>query len=260
MSGPRHSKAAITPKEALGPSLSFDIGVHHPSMEPQMPDAHRAAKGLAMIGASAISSLTGCTACKSSIIQAPTPEEQIFSRKLSELQPATKFAGDCKDLTLDEALGKEVRDRICKKPDLYLNDSFRSSEQFCRNIVHWGQGSYKSNLGLGIFSGITGLAGATVGVTSIAKSDTKNHLRENVSLIAGGAVLTAVGFIFLGRAGAAATASGEAGLAFIPGLSDDERWKTCLAARAKWLGANAEATRVAFPKAPTTSSSESDEE
>ncbi|NBD12941.1 hypothetical protein [Corallococcus silvisoli] len=201
-------------------------------------------------GAIIVLSLTACGTFKSDIIQAPTPEEQLLSKQLSDARPGKTFTAACADDDIDKNLGSEAHARICnKEPDLFLKDSFRSSDQFCRNIVTWGQDSYQAGTAWGIIFGIVGLTSATTGATLIATSDSSKDLSPKIALTAGGAIVTAIGFIFLGRASAAATASGEAGLAFIPGLSDEDRWKTCLAARAKWLGANAEATRVAFPSA-----------
>lgn len=190
---------------------------------------------------------TACAGLRSSVIQAPTEEERELSRRIYD-------GGGFKDGATDDAkrvaiLGQADGDRVnaqLAQGDLFLHKDFRSADAYCRNITAFGQDAYKANLGWGISLSLLGIAGTAAGTAWVAASDDKaDGAVAKVTLAASSAVVAAIGLIFVGRAGAAATASGDAGLAFVPETKPSDQWKVCLAARGKWLGSNADAAKVA---------------
>lgn len=216
--------------------------------------------------------LSGCASFRSSVIQAPTPDEQAVSRVIyadgwrgtSGADSETRIAEQSARVTLLAAeIAKqgslEVKTAtavhgLLDREEMFLHPAFRSGDAFCRNIMLFGQESYVSNAAWGAVLGIIGVAGTATSTAWAAQSGDDSSVAVGVSLAASSAVVAAIGAIFVARSAAAATASGDAALAFVPPdeassskdqKGESEKWKVCLAARAKWLGSNAEAFKIA---------------
>jgi hypothetical protein len=212
--------------------------------------------------------MASCTAFKKSIIQAPTPEEQ----KLAEgIEQEKGFEGrdwtnlpapaDEKKPTREEILSRVVeadrkdttsliRDdapqRYASKK-IFLHPAFRSGDAYCEHIMLKGQKLYKTNLRLGTVLSLLGATGTAAATAWTVTSEDKSSTVPKITLATSSALITIVGVLFLGRASAAATASGEAGLAFVPELAENKKWEICLDARSHWLGSNSKAIRSAIP-------------
>jgi hypothetical protein len=177
--------------------------------------------------ASLVLMTTSCNAFRAAVIQAPNQQEKELSK-------------------LRHAEGKFSKAASMIEGELFLHEDFRSADAYCRNIMTFGQDAYADSLWLGIPLMLLGTGSAAASTAWAATSDDKSDAAAGkVALAATSAIVAGIGLIFVGRAGAAATASGDAGLAFVPGTSSKDRWKICLAARAKWLGSNAEAANIA---------------
>jgi hypothetical protein len=186
--------------------------------------------------------LIGChSAIAGRVVQAPTQDEVKASRASYQCG-AGATNGACKR----KVAGSEstvVDDAHQTPTEQFLHSSFTSSDAFCRNIMLNGQTGYKTFSALGIPTTVLGAAG-TAGLTAwaaAADQDEKSQLAIGVAGAAASAVVTTLGAFLIKRAISAAKASGAAGEALAPGLSDEARWAACLTARKDYLIGNASA-------------------